>query len=280
MEARIEIRPHRTISVTTYKHPTNPYTAFLIHGLGGRGAQWREQIHLLKQHYTVVVPDLFGHGNSDKPKPGAVNPYSFSEHEQDLRALFKQFSGEKNILLGHSYGGALSVGLAVEHQDQISQLVLFAPTPCTPNVSIPFIYQMPPMVMEVLRPWLEKVFQKSAFDKHDDARLLETEMIAGRNNPMYVIRAMIQGMKAMSRIDVTMLTIPTMIMLGETDNLILPAVSRQFYQAMPHHQFQTVAQASHMLMLEQPAKVNQLLQQFLAPQAMDSILTSGLTSAS
>src|SRR5690242_21838589 len=104
MDNKIEIRAGRIINVFTHEKPNSDTNLFLIHGLGGRGEQWREQIKVLKNHYSLIVPDLLGHGNSEKPKPESNNPYSFPELTQDLQALFNRYSTKNNIVIGHSYG--------------------------------------------------------------------------------------------------------------------------------------------------------------------------------
>lgn len=40
----------------------------LIHGIGDNSSTWDEVIPMLAQHYTVIAPDLLGHGRSDKPR--------------------------------------------------------------------------------------------------------------------------------------------------------------------------------------------------------------------
>lgn len=42
----------------------------LIHGIGDSSQSWRDLIGSLARNYTVIAPDLLGHGESDKPRPG------------------------------------------------------------------------------------------------------------------------------------------------------------------------------------------------------------------
>lgn len=263
MENRIEIRPGRTINIRTYSNSAIDDTIFLFHGLGGRGEQWHNQIEALKGKYNLIVPDLLGHGKSDKPKPkGNHNPYSFNELELDLQAIFKKYANAKNIIIAHSYGGALATSVTFDHQDQVSKLILLAPTPCAPSFKVPFIFRLPACLMELFRPALEKNFQQCAFEPFDDPQLLNTELIAGRANPMYMISGMVRGMQDIPKLDVTMLTVPSLIMLGNDDKLVPPAASRQFYTALPHHRFELIQQAAHLLMLEKPDEVNKLIVEF------------------
>lgn len=259
MDNRVEIRPGRTINIKTYLNPDIEGTLFFIHGLGGRGDQWRDQIDAFKGKYNLIIPDLLGHGKSDKPRSCKKNNYQFTELEQDLQAVFRKYATEKNIIIGHSYGGALATSLALEHQDNVDKLILLSPTPCAPNFSIPFLFKLPTFMLEILRPVLEKDFKDRAFMPNDNPQLVADELKAGLANPMYVIRGMIRGTKSIPTLDVTMLSIPILTILGSHDKLVTPESSRQFYQAVPHHRFETIEQAAHLTMLEKPDLVNEMI---------------------
>lgn len=267
MDTRFEIRPGRSINISIYRNPKSTQTAFLIHGIGGRGDQWREQINTLKSEYSLIIPDLLGHAKSDKPKPQANNPYAFDELEKDLSAIFKKFHSAENIVLGHSYGGALATALTLNNQDSINHLILISPTPCTPKLSIPPMYYLPTFIMQLARPWLEKKFQSLAYAPSTDKTLLAYESRASKNNQMYVIKALVQGMQKIPAIDVTMLTVPSLMISGAKDGIIPLNAQQQFYQALPHHQFNVIANAGHMPMLETPGEVNQLILAFLTKNA-------------
>ncbi|MBA3840950.1 MAG: alpha/beta fold hydrolase, partial [Thermoleophilaceae bacterium] len=48
----------------------------LIHGITGSSEQWRHVMPLLADRFTVIAPDLMGHGKSDKPR----GDYSLGSH--------------------------------------------------------------------------------------------------------------------------------------------------------------------------------------------------------
>lgn len=263
MDTRIEIRPGRFLHVTIHKNPSSDTTAFLIHGLGGRGDQWRDQIRFLKNQFTVVVPDLLGQGKSDAPKSNSTNLYSFTELDQDIQALFIRYAGANNIFFGHSYGGALATSVALDHQDKVSKLILISPVPCDPHVVIPFMYKLPTFIMELLRPLLEKEFRQLALSPNADPKLVALELQAAKANPMHVIKSLVQGMQQIPKIDLTMLNIPTLIIMGEPDGLISPVAQQTFYKGLPHHQFKIIDHSSHLSLLEKPELVNQYIANFL-----------------
>ena len=55
----------------------------LIHGLLGSVHNWQPQIDTLSRRYRVIAPDLFGHGQSSKPR----GDYSLSSHAATVRDL-------------------------------------------------------------------------------------------------------------------------------------------------------------------------------------------------
>lgn len=259
----IEIRPGRLLNISFHENPQSDTTIFLIHGLGARGRQWRNQINILKDKYALVIPDLFGLGESEKPRSFFSNPYSFTELDLDLHTIFTRYANKNNIVMGHSYGGALAVSLATDFQNKINKLILINPTHAEPKTQLPPVFRYPAFVLQWIRPKLEKAFNEAGYDQSTSQTLINEENIANRKNEMYVIKAMVKGMKTIRKIDVSRLQMPVLIIIGETDKIILPENVKIFYQKIPHHEIHVVPQAAHMVMLEQPQKTNELILAFL-----------------
>jgi abhydrolase domain-containing protein 8 len=263
MEHRVEIRPGRVINIIVEANPDADTALFFIHGLGGRSGQWREQIKYFKKKYTLIIPDLLGHGKSDKPKPGKNHPYAFQEFISDLQEIFNQYSLQKNIVLGHSYGGALAAWLTYENQQDVAGQVLIAPSRCKPFTQIPRIYHLPVFMLELLRPLLENSFRRFAFAKNVRDKVIEEEYRASKRNRLYVIKDMLEGMRDIPLLAAAQLQTDSLILTGVSDKIIFPHLSKDFYEQLPRHVYHSVEKAGHMLQLEQPAKVNELIEIFL-----------------
>ena len=72
-------------------HPVAYYTAgsgpvlLLIHGITSSADAWREVVPALAEHYTVIAPDLLGHGGSAKPRGDySLGAYQFPERVERL----------------------------------------------------------------------------------------------------------------------------------------------------------------------------------------------------
>lgn len=264
MDSRIEVRAGRVLNVTTYPHPANDATAILIHGLGGRGEQWHHQIQSLKTHFTVIVPDLYGHGKSKGYSTNnAMEAFSFNEMQQDVQALYTRYANKTTWILGHSYGGALATATIHQHPEHAQRLVLLCPLPCLPSVQTPPAYKLPAWLLEWFRPALEKEFAQLAFDKTTDPRLMRHEILASRANPMRMIKAMLCGMRDVPTLNLNTLTIPTLMILGEHDGIVPTAASCQYYKTLPQLTVETIAQTAHMPLLERPDMVNTLIRSLL-----------------
>jgi lipase len=93
-----------------------------VHGMTGHGARWA---HLAEDHLPearVLAPDLIGHGRSPW-----VPPWGIAAQVEGLRSLLENNARGPVLVVGHSYGGAIAVHLAVQHPELVRGLVLLDP---------------------------------------------------------------------------------------------------------------------------------------------------------
>ncbi len=97
----------------------------LVHGLG---AQLRNFTFALAGHlavnFRVICIDRPGCGYSTRP---ARVPASLTGQADTVAKLLAALGLEKPVIVGHSYGGALALALAVNHPDSVGALALVAP---------------------------------------------------------------------------------------------------------------------------------------------------------
>jgi len=264
MNERINLRAGREINILHYPGPADQPTLFLIHGLGGRSQQWREQIKALQNKFRLIIPDLFGHGSSDKPNPKRNNPYSFEELKNDVQAIFERYAGESNVILGHSYGGTFATFLAAQNPKRIKKLVLLSPLACRPRKESPIFFIFPAEVLELFRSAFDKIFDKIAFDPSTSKALIEEERDARKGNPMYLIKGLLIGLKEIPELDLSQIDIPTLIICGRSDKLLPAVETKKFFSGLRNQRFEVLELASHMALVEQAPAVNKLIAEFLA----------------
>ena len=76
----------------------------LIHGTGAATHSWRDLLPLLAQHFSVIAPDLPGHGFTQSPPPHRL---SLPGMAADLGALLRKLEARPEIAVGHSAGAAI-----------------------------------------------------------------------------------------------------------------------------------------------------------------------------
>ncbi len=95
---------------------------WLIHGIGDSSQTWQEVVPLLADGYTVVAPDLLGHGASDKPRAD----YSVGGFANGVRDLMVLLGVERATVVGHSLGGGIAAQFAYQYPQFVERLVLVA----------------------------------------------------------------------------------------------------------------------------------------------------------
>ena len=116
----------------TYAQAGSGPVLLLVHGMGGGYENWREVIGPLARNYTVVAPDLPGHGAS-APSSG---DYSVGALAVGLRDLLLALGHEHATLVGHSLGGGIAMQLAYQFPELAERLVLVSSGGLGPEVSL------------------------------------------------------------------------------------------------------------------------------------------------
>ena len=82
----------------------------LIHGITSTSDVWLATMARLAERYTVVAPDLLGHGRSAKPR----GDYSLGAYASGARDLLGVLGFERGTVVGHSLGGGIALQFAYQ----------------------------------------------------------------------------------------------------------------------------------------------------------------------
>jgi haloacetate dehalogenase len=103
----------------------------MLHGFPQTHALWHRVARQLADRFFLVLPDLRGYGDSDKPA-GAPDHANYSKRTMaaDMAALMRSLGHERFALVGHDRGGRVAHRLAVDHPQAVSRLCVIdiAPT--------------------------------------------------------------------------------------------------------------------------------------------------------
>ena len=123
----LTIHGHRRAFVKTGHGPV----LLLLHGLGCDHTTWSPVIDTLARRYTVIAPDLLGHGRSDKPRAD----YSVGGYANGMRDLLTVLGIDQVTVVGHSFGGGVAMQFAYQFPERTERLVLVASGGLGPQVS-------------------------------------------------------------------------------------------------------------------------------------------------
>jgi haloacetate dehalogenase len=103
----------------------------LLHGHPETHVTWHKIAPALAEHYTVVLTDLRGYGDSSKPAGGEDHSnYSFRAMSQDQIDVMRQLGHQRFLLAGHDRGGRVAHRLCLDHPEAVQKVALLdiAPT--------------------------------------------------------------------------------------------------------------------------------------------------------
>src|SRR4051812_45488369 len=92
----------------------------LVHGITSKGETWRRVMPRLAERFTVIAPDLLGHGESAKPR----GDYSLGAYASGIRDILLALGHERATFVGHSLGGGVTLQLSYQFPQLCERLVL------------------------------------------------------------------------------------------------------------------------------------------------------------
>src|SRR5687768_3484280 len=260
----------------------------MIHGIAGSSGTWVPVMPLLAERYTVIAPDLLGHGESAKPR----GDYSLGAYASGIRDLLGVLGHERATVVGHSLGGGIAMQFAYQFPQMAERLVLIGSgglgkevSPLLRALSLPGTEFLLPVVLapqihDVVGS-LGRVFGR--FGLRSDPFLGEvwnawtrlTDVRAQRAF-IHTIRAVIdvagQRVSARDRLYLAH-EVPTMIIWGDRDQVIPVSHAHIAHELIPGSRLEIVEGAGHFLPIERPELVDRLLRDFLASTKPANVTT-------
>lgn len=221
-------------------------TLLLLHGLSGSSRWWARNIPELSERYHLVVPDLVGFGRS---RTHDRLP-DFRLLAQLLHAWLDARGVERVTLVGHSMGGQIGIHLAVREPNRLEQLVLVdaagIPRDLGARTLVRFAAEAGPL-------W-----------RWGDPTFLPT--IAGdafTAGPRALLRSLFHILQDDVRELLPKISVPTLIIWGERDQLVPLSHAIEMREAIPHSRLVVLHGAAHNPMIDRPADFNRILARFL-----------------
>jgi len=105
------------IWVREYKQDGN--AILFLHYGGGNLLMWQGIVPYFQEDYHLILPDLRGHGRSDKPQKG----YHIDELAHDVIMVMKNLQIERTYIVGSSLGAEIGLSMAANYPDSVQSLI-------------------------------------------------------------------------------------------------------------------------------------------------------------
>jgi pimeloyl-ACP methyl ester carboxylesterase len=273
-EWEIELHGHRVI----YRIAGDGPPVVLIHGMVNSSRHWERVALRLAHRYTVIAPDLLGHGDSAAVR----GDYSLGAHACSIRDLLSTIGIDRATIVGHSLGGGIAMQFFYQFPQRVERLALIS--------SGGLGHQVSPMLRGAALPgaaagiWLvANRHVRSALDRAGERmrargtrRGVYLQAVARAMRPLQdreARHAFLQTLRSVidvrgqhvSAIDRLYLLgeLPTLIVWGERDNTIPMAHGLAAHELIPNSRFVTLPKAAHFPNLEDPESLADALLDWL-----------------
>ena len=249
----------------------------LLHGIANSSETWERVAQALSARFTLIAPDLLGHGESATPR----GDYSLGAHASGVRDVLTALGHERVTVIGHSLGGGIAMQFAYQFPERCERLVLVSSGGLGREVHLVLRAAALPGADWVL-PLLTSrrlldvgrrvggLLQRTRLAPDGDLKVLASgfaslDSAGARQAFLHTVRAVIepggQRVSANDRLALAGL-LPTLVVWGECDTIIPLKHGEAAHAAMPGSRLEVFPGAGHMPHDDDPDRFAKLLIEF------------------
>lgn len=270
----VTVHGHRRAYVRAGQGPT----VLLMHGLGCDHTTWEPVIDSLAKRYTVIAPDLLGHGLSDKPRAD----YSVGGYANGMRDLLTVLGVDKATVVGHSFGGGVAMQFGYQFPERTERLVLVASgglgpevTPAIRAITTPGFHQLMgiltlPVIRQLGKAGLQALARtdlKSLRDLDEVAEIYDSfRDPAARAAIRHVVRAVVDwNGQIVTMADRAYLTeaMPMAVIWGRDDRVIPVQHASNAAALAPSARVEVIPKAGHFPHKDHPQRFTKIVHEFI-----------------
>ncbi|HEY5195061.1 MAG TPA: alpha/beta hydrolase [Solirubrobacteraceae bacterium] len=261
-----------------YRQAGSGPVVVLVHGITSSSATWKRVMPYLAERFTVIAPDLAGHGESAKPR----GDYSLGAHASSLRDLLLALGHERATFVGHSLGGGIAMQFSYQFPERCERLVLVdsgglgrdvnwllrAATLPGSELVLPFLAATRLLDAGArVGGLLSRLGLGLPTDLEEIARGHSTlSDSAARAAFVHTLRSVVepggQRVDASNRLYLAE-QLPFLLIWGERDSIIPVSHGRATHERMPNSRLEVFPHSGHFPQLDEPERFLDVLVQFI-----------------
>ena len=247
-----------------------------LHGIGDDSSTWLDLLASLSADFTVIAPDLLGHGSSAKPRAD----YSVAVYACGMRDLLTTLDVDRVTVVGHSLGGGVAMQFAYQFPERCERLVLVGSggvgagvhpllrLAAAPGAGLVLPLLGTPPAVAALRGFagLLRVFDDADLD-YVLTRYVRLVEPSTRSAFLRTLRSVVDWRgQVVNMLDRCYLTegIPTLLVWGTEDRVVPSGHALRAHRAMPGSRLVLFEGAGHFPHRSDPKRFLEILREFLA----------------
>lgn len=245
----------------------NGEAVILLHGYPDSWVSWSSVMPLLPADLHVLVPDLRGFGDTDRPRTG----YAMGQLAADVVAFMDALGISRATLVGHSMGTLVAQQIVLAAPERVTRLMLVGGG--THARGVPGILDLQAALDALTDPISEEFireFQAGTVALPVPGEFMDRIVSESLKPPARVLRATLAGILAMppSRA-LAGCAIPTLLVWGDQDAMFSRADQASLQELFVNAELRVYAGAGHSLQWEQPETFANDLATFLRRTASE-----------
>ena len=233
----------------------------LLHGYSDSWVSYTRVLPLIDKKYHVYVPDLRGHGESDRPASG----YTFPNFAGDIIAFMDAKGIKKATIVGHSMGSFVAQHVATMAPGRVARLVLVGTAPAVSNGEVSQLQIEVNALTDPVPLKFVTEFQKGVITRQVPDEFMDRVIQESMKLPARVWRDAMAGMLAKdSTVELSKIKAPTLIIWGDRETVFPKRADQELLlKRIPNARLKVYEGTGHCPNWEEPARFVKDLQEFV-----------------
>lgn len=235
-----------------------------LHGIGGNGSYFSEQISGLESSNKIIACDIPGYGGSP-----LLEETTFENLSIQFLKFMDTMGMERAHIMGQSFGGMIAIDFAIRFPERVASLILVGTSPSFGGRDASFkeaflAARLKPLDEGMTMPELAVKFvpQIVGAEATGAMKAAAVAMMSAVSPDTY--RAILACLISFNRRDdIGKIECPVCVISGSEDNNAPSKTMQKMAENLPDSEYHDIQNAGHLLNLEKPEEFNAIVQKFL-----------------